>query len=74
LGGRVEDRSGRLADGRTRRARGSGRADRRSPPPGGVWVPQQRDRDGEQFPPIPQDEPHRPGYPDPDYNEQRYRY
>ncbi|MFD7317253.1 hypothetical protein [Streptomyces sp. NPDC056652] len=43
-------------------------------PPGGVWVPQQRDRDGEQFPPIPQDEPHRPGYPDPDYNEQRYRY
>ncbi|PVE10986.1 hypothetical protein [Streptomyces scopuliridis] len=43
-------------------------------PPGGVWVPQQRERDGEQFPPIPQEEPRRQGYQDPDYNEQRYRY
>ncbi|MEV6418942.1 hypothetical protein [Streptomyces sp. NPDC051662] len=43
-------------------------------PPGGVWVPQQRDRDGEQFPPSPQQEPHRQGYQDPDYNEQQYRY
>ncbi|WP_326612554.1 hypothetical protein OIE62_12815 [Streptomyces scopuliridis] len=43
-------------------------------PPGGVWVPQQRERDGEQFPPIPQEEPRRQGYQDPDYNEQQYRY
>ncbi|MFE4370020.1 hypothetical protein ACFRMN_17645 [Streptomyces sp. NPDC056835] len=43
-------------------------------PPGGVWVPQQRDRDGEQFPPVPHEEPRRQGYPDPDYNEQQYRY
>ncbi|MER8070773.1 hypothetical protein ABTZ59_21035 [Streptomyces sp. NPDC094034] len=43
-------------------------------PPGGVWVPQQRDRDGEQFPPTPQEEPRRPGYTDPDHNEQHYRY
>lgn len=43
-------------------------------PPGGVWVPQQRDRDGEQFPPIPEEQPRQQGYPDPDYNEQQYRY
>lgn len=34
-------------------------------PPGGVWVPQQRDRDGGQ--------PQPPGY-DPGYNDQQYRY
>ncbi|MFJ5223940.1 hypothetical protein [Streptomyces sp. NPDC088400] len=34
-------------------------------PPGGVWVPQQRDRDG--------DQPQPPGY-DPGYNDQQYRY
>ncbi|MFB6983450.1 hypothetical protein [Streptomyces scopuliridis] len=43
-------------------------------PPGGVWVPQQRERDGEQFPPMPHEEPRRQGYPDPDYNDQQYRY
>jgi hypothetical protein len=41
-------------------------------PPGGVWVPQQRD--GDQAPPIPQEQPHEYGY-DPGYNnEQQYRY
>ncbi|MFF3752090.1 hypothetical protein ACFYYH_16775 [Streptomyces sp. NPDC002018] len=39
-------------------------------PPGGVWVPQQRE--GEQAPPMPREEPQQPGY-DPGYNEQ-YRY
>ncbi|WP_405986361.1 hypothetical protein [Streptomyces sp. NBC_00872] len=38
-------------------------------PPGGVWVPQQRE--GEQAPPPQQ--PQQQGY-DPDYNEQQYRY
>ncbi|MER6120488.1 hypothetical protein [Streptomyces sp. NPDC001743] len=44
-------------------------------PPGGVWVPQQRE--GEQYPPVPQEEPVQPApYPngyDAGYNEQ-YRY
>ncbi|MDX3852883.1 hypothetical protein [Streptomyces sp. AK02-01A] len=40
-------------------------------PPGGVWVPQQRD--GEQSPPIPQEQPQRYDY-DPGYNDQQYRY
>ncbi|MFF1422552.1 hypothetical protein [Streptomyces sp. NPDC058280] len=40
-------------------------------PPGGVWVPQQRD--GDQGPPIPQEQPPQPGY-DPGYNDQHYRY
>ncbi|QIQ05195.1 hypothetical protein [Streptomyces liangshanensis] len=42
-------------------------------PPGGVWVPQQREND-QQVPPMPQDQPHEYGY-DPGYNnEQQYRY
>ncbi|MEU3182844.1 hypothetical protein ABZ707_01330 [Streptomyces sp. NPDC006923] len=40
-------------------------------PPGGVWVPQQRE--GEQSPPIPQEQPQRYDY-DPNYNDQQYRY
>ncbi|MFB7270158.1 hypothetical protein [Streptomyces sp. NPDC056244] len=39
-------------------------------PPGGVWVPQQREAG--QAPPMPEDQPHQPGY-DPNYGEQ-YRY
>ncbi|MFI2213547.1 hypothetical protein [Streptomyces sp. NPDC020141] len=38
-------------------------------PPGGVWVPQQRDTEE----PPAQDRPAAPGY-DPEYNEQQYRY
>ncbi|MFI6724558.1 hypothetical protein [Streptomyces atratus] len=45
-------------------------------PPGGVWVPQQRE--GEQYPPAPPEEPAQPApYPngyDTGYNEQQYRY
>ncbi|MET9484551.1 hypothetical protein [Streptomyces sp. NPDC006638] len=43
-------------------------------PPGGVWVPQQREGD-HQVPPMPQEQPHDYGY-DPGYNnnEQQYRY
>ncbi|MFD3520335.1 hypothetical protein [Streptomyces sp. NPDC058653] len=40
-------------------------------PPGGVWVPQQRE--GENVPPMPQQEPQQYGY-DPNYDEQQYRY
>lgn len=40
-------------------------------PPGGVWVPQQRE--GDNVPPMPQQAPEQYGY-DPDYDEQRYRY
>ncbi|WP_405619006.1 hypothetical protein [Streptomyces sp. NBC_01508] len=40
-------------------------------PPGGVWVPQQRE--GENIPPMPRQAPQQYGY-DPDYDEQRYRY
>lgn len=40
-------------------------------PPGGVWVPQQRE--GEDIPPMPQQAPQQYGY-DPNYDEQRYRY
>lgn len=40
-------------------------------PPGGVWVPQQRE--GENVPPMPQQEPQQYGY-DPHYDEQRPRY
>ncbi|MET9556448.1 hypothetical protein [Streptomyces sp. NPDC006645] len=40
-------------------------------PPGGVWVPQQRE--GENIPPMPQQEPGQYGY-DPNHDEQRYRY
>ncbi|WP_405596632.1 hypothetical protein OG741_10985 [Streptomyces sp. NBC_01410] len=44
-------------------------------PPGGVWVPQQRD--GEQVPPMPQEQPSPYGYGYDNgtgYNEQQYRY
>lgn len=41
-------------------------------PPGGVWVPQQRDGE-QQAPPMPQEQPSPYGY-DPGYNEQQYRY
>ncbi|MFI1399094.1 hypothetical protein [Streptomyces sp. NPDC020681] len=41
-------------------------------PPGGVWVPQQRDTD-QDVPPMPQDQPSPYGY-DNGYNEQQYRY
>ncbi|MCX4822494.1 hypothetical protein OG883_21880 [Streptomyces sp. NBC_01142] len=41
-------------------------------PPGGVWVPQQRDGE-QQVPPAPQEEPSPYGY-DSGYNEQQYRY
>ncbi|MFF2325907.1 MULTISPECIES: hypothetical protein [unclassified Streptomyces] len=45
-------------------------------PPGGVWVPQQRE--GEQYPPAPPEPPTQPApYPsgyDTGYNEQQYRY
>ncbi|MFD8966298.1 hypothetical protein ACFV0C_15065 [Streptomyces sp. NPDC059568] len=41
-------------------------------PPGGVWVPQQREGE-QQAPPMPQQQPQQQGY-DPDYNEQQYRY
>ncbi|QNP62871.1 hypothetical protein [Streptomyces genisteinicus] len=42
-------------------------------PPGGVWVPQQRDN-GQGAPPMPQGQPSPYGY-DPDYDEQQqYRY
>jgi len=41
-------------------------------PPGGVWVPQQRDGD-QQVPPMPQEQPSQYGY-DTDYNEQQYRF
>lgn len=40
-------------------------------PPGGVWVPQQRE--GEEVPPMPQQAPQQYGY-DPNYDEQQYRY
>ncbi|MFC8079685.1 hypothetical protein ACFUN8_29625 [Streptomyces sp. NPDC057307] len=40
-------------------------------PPGGVWVPQQRE--GENVPPMPQQEPRSYGY-DPNQDEQQYRY
>lgn len=40
-------------------------------PPGGVWVPQQRE--GEDVPPMPRQEPQQYGY-DPNYDEQQYRY
>ncbi|MFD3488112.1 hypothetical protein [Streptomyces sp. NPDC058665] len=40
-------------------------------PPGGVWVPQQRE--GENVPPMPQQAPQQYGY-DPNYDEQQYRY
>ncbi|WP_330176245.1 hypothetical protein OG875_23735 [Streptomyces sp. NBC_01498] len=40
-------------------------------PPGGVWVPQQRE--GEDVPPMPDQEPRPYGF-DPAYDEQRYRY
>ncbi|MEV0779412.1 hypothetical protein ACIBLA_31395 [Streptomyces sp. NPDC050433] len=40
-------------------------------PPGGVWVPQQREADN--VPPMPQQEPQQYGY-DPNYDDQRYRY
>lgn len=40
-------------------------------PPGGVWVPQQRE--GENIPPMPQQAPQQYGY-DPNYDEQQYRY
>ncbi|MEV8422328.1 hypothetical protein [Streptomyces niveus] len=40
-------------------------------PPGGVWVPQQRE--GENLPPMPQQEPQQYGY-DPNHDEQRPRY
>ncbi|MEV7423698.1 MULTISPECIES: hypothetical protein [unclassified Streptomyces] len=42
-------------------------------PPGGVWVPQQRERDENAFPPAPGEQPQQQGY-DPNYNDQRYRY
>ncbi|WP_328678747.1 hypothetical protein OG905_30075 [Streptomyces sp. NBC_00322] len=42
-------------------------------PPGGVWVPQQRD--GEQVPPMPQEQPSPYGYDTgTGYDEQQYRY
>ncbi|MEV6396346.1 hypothetical protein AB0M39_16465 [Streptomyces sp. NPDC051907] len=41
-------------------------------PPGGVWVPQQRDGE-QQVPPMPQEQPSQYGY-DAGYNEQQYRY
>ncbi|MFC4610192.1 hypothetical protein ACFO9E_20605 [Streptomyces maoxianensis] len=41
-------------------------------PPGGVWVPQQRDGE-QQAPPMPQEQPSPYGY-DTGYNEQQYRY
>ncbi|MET7715904.1 hypothetical protein [Streptomyces sp. NPDC005407] len=41
-------------------------------PPGGVWVPQQRDGEQE-APPMPQEQPSPYGY-DTGYNEQQYRY
>ncbi|MFF3456203.1 hypothetical protein ACFYXH_18135 [Streptomyces sp. NPDC002730] len=41
-------------------------------PPGGVWVPQQREGE-QQAPPMPQEQPSPYGY-DPGYNEQQYRY
>lgn len=41
-------------------------------PPGGVWVPQQRDGEQE-VPPMPQEQPSPYGY-DTGYNEQQYRY
>ncbi|SCF56848.1 hypothetical protein [Streptomyces sp. Ncost-T10-10d] len=45
-------------------------------PPGGVWVPQQRE--GEQYPPVPPEQPAQPApYPngyDTGYNEQQNRY
>lgn len=41
-------------------------------PPGGVWVPQQRDGE-QQVPPMPQEQPSAYGY-DAGYNEQPYRY
>ncbi|MFF3321875.1 hypothetical protein [Streptomyces sp. NPDC002889] len=40
-------------------------------PPGGVWVPQQRD--DEYIPPMPQEQPSQYGY-DQGYDEQQYRY
>ncbi|WP_405799926.1 hypothetical protein [Streptomyces sp. NBC_01506] len=40
-------------------------------PPGGVWVPQQRE--GENIPPMPQQAPQPYGY-DPNHDEQQYRY
>ncbi|MFF5566789.1 hypothetical protein ACFY7Z_12410 [Streptomyces sp. NPDC012623] len=42
-------------------------------PPGGVWVPQQRERDENAFPPLPGEQPQQQGY-DPHYNDQQYRY
>ncbi|MEW1721342.1 hypothetical protein [Streptomyces sp. NPDC093109] len=49
-------------------------------PPGGVWMPQQRERDGEEpFPPMPGEPPYQQGYDQgsgsqPHYNDQQYRY
>ncbi|WP_328581704.1 hypothetical protein [Streptomyces sp. NBC_00370] len=43
-------------------------------PPGGVWVPQQREAD-QQVPPMPQEDPQQQyGYDPNAYNEQQYRY
>ncbi|MFJ2114199.1 MULTISPECIES: hypothetical protein [unclassified Streptomyces] len=39
-------------------------------PPGGVWVPQQRERDGEQ---TPREQPRAQGF-DPGFNDQQYRF
>jgi hypothetical protein len=41
-------------------------------PPGGVWVPQQREGE-QQIPPVPQEQPPAYGY-DTEYNEQQHRY
>ncbi|AXG77392.1 hypothetical protein [Streptomyces paludis] len=49
-------------------------------PPGGVWMPQQRENDGDQpFPPVPGEPPYQQGYgtdsgTQPHYNDQQYRY